>query len=247
METYREDYWKLAEVEDRFNKLQGGLRALASTWTLAAFAGLAVLLQVPEKTTWLAPPAFLAWFVCILAVVGLALLWIMDQFVYQRLLAAPFLSALLLEEAHSDLPPIRALMLSGSSGGMSRYLKLFYFIPIALFCLLSVAAVAAPDRATYLNAEPMSGVLRVALALGSVVTVVTIMLMYRLSGKVGARALAKGLGLDSITSAVDPGRLVHAVAAAIRTIETKGLADATADGEAAQPRSTSDAPQAAHR
>jgi hypothetical protein len=216
MEDYREDYWKLAEVEDRFNNLQGGLRALASTWTLAAFAGLAVLFQVAEKVAWLVPPSVLAWLVCVLAVFGLGLLWLMDQFVYQRLLAAPFFSALVLEEAHADLPPVRALMLAGSSGGMSRYLRLFYFLPIALFCLLSIGVVVGGFQ----NGGTVSTSLQIGLIAGSLIIIVAALGLYKLSSSVGTRALAKGLGFDSAHRAVDPSRLAHTVQAALAHAET---------------------------
>lgn len=143
MASHREDFWNLADLKDRFNQLQGPLRTLASTWTLAAFAGLAVLSQVAEKTIWLAPPAFLAWLISVLSAFGLALLWVMDRFVYQRLLDAAFVSGLLLERRHPDLPPVRSLMLAASSGGMSKYLKLFYFAPIAVFWALGLIVIIA--------------------------------------------------------------------------------------------------------
>ena len=211
MENYREDYWKLAEVEDRFNNIQGGLRTLASTWTLAAFAGLAVLLQVAEKVAWVLPPPVLAWLVCVLAVFGLGLLWLMDQFVYQRLLAAPFISALLLEEAHSDLPPMRALMLSGSSGGMSKYLRFFYFLPMALFCLLSIAVVLGASK----TGRSISASLQVGLIVGSLMISVAALVLRKLSSSVGTRALARDLGLESVHHAVDSARLLQTVKAAI--------------------------------
>ena len=39
------------------------------------------------------------------------------------------MSGLLLEQRNADLPAGRLLMLAGSSGGMSRHLKLFYSRP----------------------------------------------------------------------------------------------------------------------
>jgi len=137
-EHYREDYWKLAEIENGFNQVQGTVRTLASTWTLATFAGLAVLSKA-EAVNWLAPPAFLAWLVCMLAVFGLALLWIMDQYVYQRLLEAPFLYGLVMEQKHTDLPAIRSAMFIREGRGMSMLLKSYYFAPMCLFMCLGVA------------------------------------------------------------------------------------------------------------
>ena len=211
MEPYREDYWKLAEIEDRFNQLQGALRTLASTWTLAAFAGLAVLLQVAEKATWLAPPAFLAWLVSTLSVFGLALLWVMDQFVYQRLLAAAFVSSLLIEQRHADLPPVKSLMLAGSSGGMSKYLKLFYFAPMAVFCLIGVGGLVADATGTLSNVKTIPDAMRLVLWGGSAVTAAALLFLYGLSAKVGARALASSLGLNSLNGAVQHERVTQTI------------------------------------
>ena len=47
---------RLAEGERHFNIIQAGLRAVASTWTLAAFAGIAVLLRQTTEFTWLLSP-----------------------------------------------------------------------------------------------------------------------------------------------------------------------------------------------
>jgi hypothetical protein len=213
VEPYREDYWKLAEIEDRFNQLQGALRTLASTWTLAAFAGLAVLSQVTDKTTWLAPPAFLAWLISVLSTFGLALLWVMDQFVYQRLLGAAFMSGLLLEQRHADLPAIRSLMLAGSSGGMAKHLKLFYFAPMAVFLGLGLLAVLTDTASALSTAKPIPISLRVLLLLGSVVTAAVLLVFYRLSAKVGTRALARSLDIDSLIDAVQHDRLLRTIRA----------------------------------
>jgi hypothetical protein len=213
VESYREDYWKLTGIEDRFNQLQGSLRTLASTWTLAAFAGLAVLSQVAEKTTWLAPPAFLAWLISALSVFGLALLWVMDQFVYQRLLAAAFLSGLLLEQRHADLPATRSLMLVSSPGGMSKYLKLFYFAPMAVFFGLGLVAVLTDAAGALSSAKAIPAELRPVLLLGSAVAARVVFALYRLSAKVGSRALAVSFGLNSVSDAVQHERLLSTIRA----------------------------------
>jgi hypothetical protein len=247
VETYREDYWKLAEIEDRFNQLQGALRALASTWTLAAFAGLAVLSQVAEKSTWLAPPAFLAWRISILSVFGLALLWVMDQFVYQRLLGATFVSGLLLEQRHADLPAVRSLMLAGSSGGMSKYLRLFYFAPMAMFLALGFLVVIADLTGALSSAKAISDELRLALLLGSAITAAVLLVLYRLSAKVGARALAASLSLDAITDAVQHDHLLRTIQASHRTLASPSSIAAQEPAAVAQPSAAADGPQALRR
>jgi hypothetical protein len=217
VEPYREDYWKLAEIEDRYNHLQGALRTLASTWTLAAFAGLAILTQVAEKTTWLAPPALLGWLISVLSVFGLALLWVMDQFVYQRLLEAAFISGILLEQRHADLPAIRCLMLAGSSDGMSKYLKLFYFAPMAVFFGLGLVGVLADAAGALSTAKAIPVELRLLLLLGSAATACVLLILYRLSARVGARTIVRSVGLDSVTGALEHDCLLRTIRASHQT------------------------------
>jgi len=245
VEPYREDYWKLAAVEDRFSQLQGALRTLASTWTLAALAGLAVLSQVAEKTTWLTPPAFLAWVISILSVLGLALLWVMDQFVYQRLLGAAFVSALLLEQRHADLPALRSLMLAGSSGGMSKYLKLFYFAPMVTFLGLGLGVILADATGVLSGAKAMPRMLFGALLLCSVVAAFILLLLHRVSARVGTRALARSLGIDALANAAEHQRLVNRVRTSCQPLHsTIGATTQELEG-AAQPGAAGDPPQAA--
>ena len=45
MEADRETLNRLAENERHFHTIQAGVRGLASTWTLAAFASIAILLK----------------------------------------------------------------------------------------------------------------------------------------------------------------------------------------------------------
>jgi hypothetical protein len=49
MEADRETLNRLAENERHFHTIQAGVRGLASTWTLAAFASIAILLK-QQKT-----------------------------------------------------------------------------------------------------------------------------------------------------------------------------------------------------
>jgi hypothetical protein len=138
-----DDYWKFAESERHFNDIQAGIRNLASTWMLAAFAAIAMLLKSEDKGTWLVSPAVLVGIVSFMATMGLIVLWINDQKVYQSLLNSGFLLALKAEYDNKQLPPIRAFMMYSADGkGMGRWMTHFYTIPLWCFLAISIAAVA---------------------------------------------------------------------------------------------------------
>lgn len=139
MEKY-EVYWKLAESEQHFNELQAGIRNRASTWLLAAFTAIALLIKTGAGTTWLVPSSLLIGLVCLMGSIGLLVLWINDQMVYHRLLNSVFLVGLKMEYDNPGLPPVKALMMHSAEGkGMHRWLSYYYLIPILFFILVSLS------------------------------------------------------------------------------------------------------------
>jgi hypothetical protein len=135
-------YEKFCESEQHFNSIQANIRNIASGWMLAAFTAIAALLRSSSDGDWLAPPVVLLATVSFMASLGLLVLWISDQLVYQRLLNAVFLIALKWEHDDKRLPPIRAMMMLAAEGkGMSRWMTLFYTIPMWAF--LAISAVSA--------------------------------------------------------------------------------------------------------
>lgn len=147
-----EEYWKFAESEKHFNEIQAGIRNLASGWMLAAFAAIALLLKTDKNVTWLLSPAILVGIVSFMATLGLLILWINDQLVYERLLNSVFLVALKKESDDSELPPVRCMMLYATSGkGMSRWMALFYTIPMVAFS--AITAAAALMRGSWVNSS----------------------------------------------------------------------------------------------
>lgn len=136
-----DDYWKLAESEKHFNDIQAGIRNLASAWMLAAFAAIALLLKTTKDVTWLVSPSVLVGVVSFMATLGLVILWINDQLVYQRLLNAGFLVALKLEYDDQTVPPVRTMMrYSTEKKSTSQWMTRFYTIPMWGCFLVSVAA-----------------------------------------------------------------------------------------------------------
>ncbi len=142
----RTEYWKICDVEQRFNTTQSTVRALASTWLLTAFGAIAMLLRTDGTVTWLFPKPVLLVLVATMASIGLFTLWIVDQIVYQRLLGSAFMVGLKMEHDNHELPPMRALMMHSAEGvGMSRWLRMFYVIPMVSFLLITVVMALLPE------------------------------------------------------------------------------------------------------
>jgi hypothetical protein len=136
-----DEYWKFAESEKHFNDIQAGIRNLASGWMLAAFGAIALLLKTDNDVTWLVSPAVLVSVISFMATLGLVILWINDQLVYQRLLNAGFLVALKVEHDDPTLTPVRTIMRYATENkSMCQWMTRFYTIPMWGFCATSVAA-----------------------------------------------------------------------------------------------------------
>jgi hypothetical protein len=139
-----ECYWKLSEMEARFNSSAAGVRTLASGWLLAALAALGWLLDPSKPSSWVIPLGLLLIAVCLLGVAGVATLWVLDQLVFYRLLGSVFLVGLKMESAEPTLPPIRALMMKTLEGkGTYRWELFFYLGPLVVFVLLSAIVLTA--------------------------------------------------------------------------------------------------------
>lgn len=111
-----ECYWKLSEMEERFNSSSAGVRTLASGWLLAALAALGWLLDPSKPSSWMIPLGLLLVVVCVLGVAGIATLWILDQLVFHRLLNSVFLVGLKMESSDPVIPPL----LTDSKSGAKR-------------------------------------------------------------------------------------------------------------------------------
>ena len=138
--TLSEQYKGIASHEQHFNGLQAGLRQLASAWLLAALGAIAWLVKSKVDGSMLDPRLLIA-IVAAMGNLGLLVTWILDQVVYHRLLNAAFLLGLRLEYLNRQLPPIRTLMMLYSrKRGMSRFLRLFYLLPMGVLATVAVSA-----------------------------------------------------------------------------------------------------------
>jgi hypothetical protein len=116
---------RLAENERHFHTIQAGVRGLASTWTLAAFASIAIVLKQEKDVTWLFPPFALIILICLMVNIGLTVLWIIDQLVYQRLFNTNYIAGLRLEQQFSFIPPVRAIqaLTAGKKRSIAYWVK----------------------------------------------------------------------------------------------------------------------------
>lgn len=102
---------EIGKAERDFNSLQAGYRKLASTWLLAVFAGLGYLLNPVELSVGkiqlgLEEP-LLVIALGVAGYFGILVLWLLDIFVYHRLLVSYFRQGHELEGKHSWLPQVR--------------------------------------------------------------------------------------------------------------------------------------------
>jgi ABC-type multidrug transport system fused ATPase/permease subunit len=145
-----ECYWKLSEMEERFNSSSAGVRTLASGWLLAALAGLGWLLDPNKPSSWAIPLGLLLVAVCVLGVAGVATLWVLDQLVFHRLLNSVFLVGLKMERAEPALPPIRALMMKTVEGRGTHGWELFFYLgPLIVFVVLSTIVVTTGSNTLF--------------------------------------------------------------------------------------------------
>lgn len=116
-------YSDLAQQCQHFNQLESGYRTLASTWLLAAFGGIGLVLKDHVGGA----PTLLIAGIAAAGGLGVALLWILDCLVYHSLLAATFTEQLKLESHHSWLPPVAHNMMAAHNGtGVSPKVVWFY-------------------------------------------------------------------------------------------------------------------------
>ncbi len=140
-----DSYKHLREFESDFDKSQSQARRVASLWILAGFAALSYLLAMqapPNQVSNYTPPAFgvLGVLVCGLEILGLYLLWYIDQNIYQRLLHSVFVYGLAMELKYDDLPKIRTTMWI-SNLNISNKLSKYYRIPIVAFFIFGLLLV----------------------------------------------------------------------------------------------------------
>ncbi len=118
----------ITSAEHHFNNLTFNIRALASTWLLATFAGIGwILKDLPTPATgMLIKNIDLIPALCICSSVGIFVLWVLDLKIYQQLLNVWF-DGRKLYEIDDEFPHIRTSMKAlFSSGRATQYIKFYY-------------------------------------------------------------------------------------------------------------------------
>ena len=202
--TPHEEYWKFVESERHFNEIQAGIRNRAATWNLAAFGAIAVLIKVTETDTWLVPGSVLISLVSFMATLGLLILWINDQLVYQRLLGSVFLIGLKREFENNKLPPIRAMMMYSAEGkGMSRWMAFYYTIPITCFCAISLCVLFLREHLGGKSVALDSGWTFLVLVAVCIMQAALVIWIHFKKSKVGSREHAKLFGNADFAAILD--------------------------------------------
>lgn len=112
-------------AEHHFNDLCFKIRTLASTWLLATFGGVGFLLTKTIDSS--LNVDHLLVMLCWIGSIGIAVLWILDLLIYQRLLNAWFDSREPIEKRNPGFPQIRDTIKASQPGGRATNLiKLFY-------------------------------------------------------------------------------------------------------------------------
>jgi hypothetical protein len=127
---------ELGAYERHLNDTQARYRALASTWLLAAFAGIGFLLS--KNLSLKIDKGVLVGAIALVAAFGVAMLWNLDVRMYHRLLEAVFKAAEEFELAHMEIPRVRHFMADALKWPEApRRVGVFYIGTCALLLLIA--------------------------------------------------------------------------------------------------------------
>lgn len=134
----------IASAEHHFNNLTFNIRALASTWLLATFAGIGWILKDWEKANGSQlvdkPDIIIA--LCIGSSIGIFVLWILDIKVYQSLLNVWFDARERYEDG-KKYPEIRKGMKDLFKTGRATYFIKYYYLLTCTAPLIAAAFVSS--------------------------------------------------------------------------------------------------------
>ena len=144
MSTGFEAYRHLRDYESTFEQSMRQLRQTAAVWIFASIGALAYVL-VPELAAASDQPAdpdalkYAAVIVCWLSLLGLFLIWWLDERVYLSMLHSVFIHGLWMEWSDPDLPRIRTAIFAQTQS-IHWKTSLFYYIPAVLYLLVGAWA-----------------------------------------------------------------------------------------------------------
>ncbi len=142
----------LRDFENQFDNAQGNLRGTAALWTLAGIGGVSGAAAVDASSIFGAlgmegaGTFSLISLISFIVILGVANLWQIDQFVYQRLLHSVFAYGMIIEE---DLPARERLRnaINARVPDVTNALSLYYAGPITVYLAIFFASnLAQSDR-----------------------------------------------------------------------------------------------------
>jgi hypothetical protein len=158
---------ELGLAERHFNELESRYRALASTWMLAAFAGIGYIVVHRQLGVDVDVWVIIA-IIALAGGLGILLLWNLDLLVYHQLLDVNFEEAKRLEEIYPWLPRTRTRMSEMMPGpGVLRRVVLFYIGGVDALVAMAGFALAMWSSVKSIPAAAGIGVLTTA-ALGAI-------------------------------------------------------------------------------
>lgn len=164
-----ENVWKvvleIGTQERHFNTLQGTYRGMASAWLFASFSAIGFM---TSKTISIGIDSeLLVAGIAVAGCVGIALLWVIDLLVYQRLLDSCFIEGLILEDKYPWLPPFRHNMMRTQKGeGVLFRVVGFYLGPVVLLIMIAGGSLALwLLQSNHFLASSLTGVLSLVTAM----------------------------------------------------------------------------------
>ncbi len=132
---YGEHFEELGTYERHLNNVQIAVRGFASSWVVAAGAGIGAVLLAKLDADAVFTKADLVAAIALVASVGIFGLWLLDQYVYHRLLNGVFLAGLGIELSRPDALPLRMCMVQRTPRGASLATTFLYasFLVMLLF------------------------------------------------------------------------------------------------------------------
>ena len=131
----------ILKQELHFNQMCADFKKMASTWLLATFGGIGFLMSTELRIG--VDLSLLIGGVAAAGATGVALLWVIDLMVYQRLLSSAFSWRGEIERQNQWLPPIFEEMRGRVFGKSVRFnIVWFYLLGTAVPAAISVVALA---------------------------------------------------------------------------------------------------------
>jgi hypothetical protein len=172
-------YAQLKAHKDHFSNMQNRYRSLASTWILAAFVGIGYLfsrhkIDLPFNTS------IAVVILCVLATIGISLLWHLDIVVYQKLWFGTIIEMSRLEKKNKWLLKVNNEILKSHASKEYRFFQSYFYIGCNMILLVMACAISA------IMGYPNFYILGASVVVGMLVIVYLPKLMLKFSGETEA-------------------------------------------------------------